>query len=404
MSKIMKTRSGPSNRPQPNSRPSPGRPIPSNDNVPKPANDNRLPSAPRAQVPRPMRLGVNPLLGWAIGKYFERLYAPFRRAVEDPAWVPRGPIKPIGYTLAQNCQAPTTGFNNYAGNGSCLWIASSLLPAQLTARYNSALVTGRPPSLRNNAVSEGQRTGTIRSYDSLAQRWTRVQTDGLPAKAFNPTQVPKHVPVLPPWMDPLVPPNVPVPTPRPAPYNVVPYLPTADPTGKPRADNGPKPTNIINPRTLPKPREREVKLKSRIPRALLGLQKVYHEYTEAVDVIDALYEAINATSRKQWEKKKKAALKELGLKQVINPVDKLGFMYDHLDQINWDQAIKNILKNQIEDAVVGNANNYAKRWADQNGITLGPGTTSRNWGGRGNDAAPPSPVDKIFEALEEYDF
>ena len=131
---------------------------------------------------------------------------------------------------------------------------------------------------------------------------------------------------------------------------------------------------------------------------------MYHDYTEAVDVIDALYDAMDKKKKRAFEKKKKEALKRLGLKQVINPIDKLGFMYDNLDALDWNEAFKNILKNQIEDAVMGNANNYAKRWADEKGITLGPGGLSRNWGGRGNDAVPGSPVDKIIEALENYDF
>lgn len=66
--------------------------------------------------------------------------------------------------------------------------------------------------------------------------------------------------------------------------------------------------------------------------------------TETADVVDALFFAFPRAMRPKWENGK---MKKLGLP------DKMRFIYDNFEEIPVEQAIKNLIANQIEDKVYG---------------------------------------------------
>lgn len=396
MAKIMRSKAGPSQRPSEPSKPTrPSWPTPANDNVPKPANDNRVP-LPR---PRALRLGLNPLLGWAMEEYYKWIVGVLGK-------VQTGALTPLGYASTY-CRAPNTKAQNGTGPGpNCAADSpgpTSLSVQQEIARINAFGLT--IPAAYNKLAVEaivGNPFYNSRSRQGIYYAPNGVTPQQRPEASNNTLRPVK--PVLPPWINPQYPPFTPTPPAViPAPYSVVPYLPPRSPDRKPDTSYGDKPKPIPNPRQAPKPREREIKMKLRGPKWIYGLQKLYHEYTEANDVIDAIYEALPENLRKGAEKARKKELKNAGKKQIIGPQDKLEVLYHNLDRVDLNEAFKNILKNQIEDAAVGAANQHVKKWADSNGIVLGPGGLSRNWGGQGGPS-PGSPIDKVFEALEKYDF
>ena len=87
------------------------------------------------------------------------------------------------------------------------------------------------------------------------------------------------------------------------------------------------------------------------------LQKIAHTATEAIDFIDALHDALP---------------KRFQAKGDATPQQKAQAVYRHINEIDVELAMRNLIINHITDSVIGRSNAAVKKWATDNGIILGP--------------------------------
>lgn len=83
----------------------------------------------------------------------------------------------------------------------------------------------------------------------------------------------------------------------------------------------------------PRQRERERKINSG---SLVAATAIYGALTESIDAVDSIYEAIPSSARR-----------------ASGPIGKVEAIYANFDKIDWVEAIKNLLENQLEDRIVG---------------------------------------------------
>ena len=344
-------------------------PVPANDNIPKPANDNWRSPLPRARVNanipkwstaakiargsgRVLGRAV-PILGWIVAGLEVYSYA-LPRIISmggftfDHTCNPGVPMGQIAPSSNPGCPAAS------AVKGNPIWEVNPILGAQWL--YYRGLTT---PST----------TGAIR-YKTLDVY-------------FKPAGVQTRPVVAPPWFVPRPPelnPNTPArPRPRTRPrqrprnrpsFPGLPFEPIAEPNGQPRTPLPRSQTLTITPgikgqvssnpyiaRRPPGPGVKERKVKSNAPGLLLMLQKIAHTATEAIDFIDALHDALP---------------KRFQAKGDATPQQKAQAVYRHINEIDVELAIRNLIINHITDSVIGRSNAAVKKWATDNGIILGP--------------------------------
>lgn len=222
-----------------------------------------------------------------------------------------------------------------------------------------------------------------------------VRPDPYYDPALPPTPGMPVMPSAPPTIDPFGwPLNAPAPMPRALPWRLLPYLrpnPWRSPSeqtirGSGMPNKPPRdlpvefPTIIINPdgsispgpvpkakRVKPKEKERKMKM-SAGARFVLG---VVNESTEAVDALDAFYKALPRERKKRYKDTKLIA-------RNVSVHEKADLVYRHFDEVNLPEALKNLVANQIEDAIyggIGNALKKASKRAKPHGdIPIGFGT------------------------------
>jgi len=103
-------------------------------------------------------------------------------------------------------------------------------------------------------------------------------------------------------------------------------------------------------RTPPSRNEKEKK--SRASKFVAGFGMAYLAFTEALDVIGALWKAMPDS-------------KPHGL----NPFEKARYIASHMEQLDMAEAVKNLVENQIEDAIIGNLNRGARQ---SSGLKVSP--------------------------------
>jgi hypothetical protein len=88
-----------------------------------------------------------------------------------------------------------------------------------------------------------------------------------------------------------------------------------------------------------------------------AIQRLAHTATEAIDFIDAFHDALPSKYQ---------------AKLGATPQEKAAAVYRHLDKMDVEKAILNLLINHVTDSVLGRSNAAVKKWATDNGIILGP--------------------------------
>lgn len=169
-----------------------------------------------------------------------------------------------------------------------------------------------------------------------------------------PGGVPVEIPVLPravPTTRPLNPFRVPGAQSERGPVPQRPPVPprVADVTPKPRAEaraqlRGAPPTRGVTAKWPEPPKQgvKEVKLKG-VPTGIV--RAIINGSTEFYDVVAALYKAIPKEHRPP----------------AFSGIARARAVWSHLDQIDWNQAMKNLLANQIEDFLYGSQGRFGKR-------------------------------------------
>ena len=102
-------------------------------------------------------------------------------------------------------------------------------------------------------------------------------------------------------------------------------------------------------RRPPKDGDREKKLKTNIPDGVV--RKIIDNVTEWKDLVDAIYGGLPAKLR--------GSLYWQGL--ASNPEERAYSIWLYWDQIDWTIALRNIVENEIEDAIVGGIGKLARK-------------------------------------------
>lgn len=142
---------------------------------------------------------------------------------------------------------------------------------------------------------------------------------------------------------------------------------------QPGQASAPVPAKFIPvPRTPPRD---NVKEKKATVSGAAGILRVVGLVTESLDAINAGWEAIPEEKRPGMKRNKKGEWKRVW---NPNPTFKVKYLYEHWDQVDAGQFAANLIKNQIEDYVIGRASSAtskaAKPWYDRTGRPVGFGT------------------------------
>lgn len=365
-------------------------PRPANDNLPRPANDNRR---GRGALGRAFRL--TPL---------GRLYSGAK----------------LGYELWEMFGPSLQGGDGWGFNG---WIIDYDVGPHIinhgrvfsSPGTKSVLVSTWPdfapgPKLYVNTWVQGfgrELVGTNNpNINNLSQVFQATRSNTLPWKhpgsyafgkgletALYPQPLGWRLPLINPMFVPMAQPiNSPQGTPRPVPYWALPYR-QPDPDLVEQSERGPSPVPRANPNVDPngftitsgratkgapahrlqpaRGNAKERKFVLALNRGT-GFGRLLEIVGEAPDIIDAFYYALPAENRKQgWIDHGKPR----GMK-ARSAAYKLQVVYDHLEEIDGEKLVLNLVENQIEDALYGLV---GKGMAEGNrrvgfsaGFTLGP--------------------------------
>lgn len=337
----------------PDTRKPKARPKPANDNRPRPANDN---------IPRPaLPPGTGRLLRIALrATRLARLSGPIAMVagtVLDE--LIQGKLDFLTPTANEGFRVPgnwriRTYCPKYPGgiSGVGAWVYTSGIPPfgspcigdQSTTKWNTFAET-QPRS--NVGYGRKNGVGVLSERVNFSHSWTAIGA----ASAPYPELVPLLVPDALPW------PEV-VPLPRPDQWPVGLPMPAVNPAARGLAgrtaatpegratDRGsPRRRPAQGPRTAnPRKPPKGTKETKKTPRGglagavMAGMGKGLSSYSELGDFVESLHEALPKDLQKG---------KNLG--------EKMRDLYTHLNKIDWEKAVVNLAKNQLEDLVVGSA-------------------------------------------------
>lgn len=139
-------------------------------------------------------------------------------------------------------------------------------------------------------------------------------------------------------------------------------VPYVDPLSTPdtRYNQDPQPKPILKPITPAgkKPaNKREHHGKPKARRWAAAAYSAMDKISEAAEVVDAVYDALPDDVKKRWEKDRESrGLADQAGQYGIDGADwKAKAIWENRHKIDWDEAIENIVKNQVEDALYGAA-------------------------------------------------
>lgn len=115
----------------------------------------------------------------------------------------------------------------------------------------------------------------------------------------------------------------------------------------------------LNP---PPPRTRERKGKTGSPTAFRIIRRIFEEAFEAVDYIDAIYEALPQHIRKFLERGKPR----------LNPAQKMAAIHNHYQVLDLKEVIVNLMLNEFEDFIFGRLGRASQLSAQRLGLSVGP--------------------------------
>jgi len=141
---------------------------------------------------------------------------------------------------------------------------------------------------------------------------------------------------------------------------------SASPSSKPAAGHAPT-THSVQPPRGGKEKEQKVKMTRGMVNALQAINAV----TEANDFINSLYKALPAQYRPRYKQTEYEKL-------VLRPDQKALAILKHVDKINWDDAIKFLIENEIEDRFYGSLGRAGGEISKRIGSSYGGGINTLN--------------------------
>ena len=141
---------------------------------------------------------------------------------------------------------------------------------------------------------------------------------------------------------------------------------TVEATGS--APGMPPPPTVVRvpttPRQPPEKYTRERKFISKSKALGIVLFKVLDKVSEAADVVDAVYEALPEKVRKRWPcKKRPGPVDNFGQYGIGGADCKAAAIYYNLHSVDVEQAVRNIIANQLEDAIYGGIHKHLPKQA-----------------------------------------
>jgi len=125
--------------------------------------------------------------------------------------------------------------------------------------------------------------------------------------------------------------------------------------------------DAVAPSERPNRPDKERKLKARP--IVQGALKVIGTVTEGADLVDAIYDALPERFRPRWKNTNH-------VKRKLTYKEKLQALYDHWDQVDLPEAVKNIVVNQIEDYFYGKVGKIGGEISRAHGHHYGGGVNS----------------------------
>lgn len=338
--------------------------------LPPPVRPSPLPGVPKGF---PLR---GPGFGGILIPIFDGLGGAGRELLKYERWYYRFTHQPgywdlnRGYT--KNCDnggphqyGPLTGGSfgcNHKSNPSRASVAASM------AARAAVMAAPWPNSLAYDyIVDEYPQYSWVRRYQ--AQYWIKKGADFIepewmpdwylvetfPAPTIGPAMDPNTMRGTPsaPSLDPT--PET-QPDPQLAPDNPVPVKGrTIDPSGSyPTVPRG---------RIPPRRRERERKVLSRSAKIGIVLFKILDKISESAEIVDAIYEALPEETRKKWGcNRSDFGIDVAGQYGIDNADCKAKALYYNWDKVDWNTAVENIIKNEIQDKVLGYVNQTVDRY------------------------------------------
>lgn len=345
--------------------------LPANDNVPRPANDN-LPKPPKLPAPKAAlarKLGFRiagkvatrfiPIVGWGLLAY--DLYKGLQWLREQTntgtaGWTTGyGPCGNIAVGPSAVTQS-TCNFNGVyarasfaAGLAAKHQVISGVAPNRTfrvtyfdvdTTPLNVSFASHR--SRYRATIHESVWDGSTYPYQQTDNTWARPAHDPFA----------RPIPYLPPNMLPI---GQPSPLVGPMPYRAIPHQPQnqfyeSGPRNVPRPQPRPE-------RKRPGPRVKERKSRTRVAAAVI--QKMGHTATEALDVLQAFYNALPRSVRKK-------------LGSNPSPQEMAKAVYDNYEQIDMSDLLFELLWNHFGDQVIGRLGGNMDRVGNDRGVKWGP--------------------------------
>lgn len=352
---------------------------PANDNYRMPANDNTgLPVTTPGQLKRAEKLAKQAFR--TVNKVDDAL-----RLIE---YIKRQATNGVGYHLP-----------GYPGINTGSWeVLRYCTPSPLTYNYSDIRGWARFGSaagacLRAQAVStfywptpytgSGNNYLAIRNMDPVTVRHASVmdiRKRGTVVPAPQPGYMPApYQPVPQQALNPNVARNLPRIVPRPRPVRDVPSLlnyVTAPEQGiNPQFQRGHTTAISVGARTQPRlapavkrapppPDVSEGKFITKSARVGIALYKALDGISEAAEIVDAVYDALPDDVKRRWGRNRPTAafLDQAGQYGIDGADWKLRAIYYNVDKIDGQKAVTNIIKNHLEDKVIGGM----QRWLPRN--------------------------------------
>lgn len=121
------------------------------------------------------------------------------------------------------------------------------------------------------------------------------------------------------------------------------------------SNGGPPTPTPVRGREPPPKNEREQKRLSKVARVGIAAFKVLDQLSEAADVVDAVYEALPEDVKKRWKcNGGRGPVDNFGQYGIGHADCKLQALWHNWHRVDGEQAVVNILKNQLEDWIYGN--------------------------------------------------
>lgn len=265
------------------------------------------------------------------------------------------PMNIAGWTLQNTCTTLTPSHYTQA-SGFCAGPLASDPACFSGSIISNAVPIGQPYSNVGCRLTLVRQTGDVLGvprYSAVSFWWRPTPFSGaafrrpIPRVRPRPVIDPNDLPIL--WFGP---------NPVPLPTVLVPHRQN-DPLGSTRNNGDSKPSFV--PRGPPPARVKEVKLRA-ITGVVAVLQKAVHATTELLDHLDSFHDALP----KQFQAKG-GFIKGLGFRNAT-PQAKAQAVMQNFDKLDWNEVVKNIIANEIEDRILGRANAKADRFLNNTPI------------------------------------